>query len=106
MAGVGGAAVPGRLWLAGTEARPTGLFSYKLAVNGWHRLNIHGHFLATHENESPCRGGFKTRPYAWTFTVNVQNHKCFTPEDEKSPLPPFSKGGSKSPFGKGGFRGI
>jgi hypothetical protein len=29
MAGVGGAAVPGRLSLAGTEARPTGLFSYK-----------------------------------------------------------------------------
>ena len=29
MAGVGGAAVPGRLWLAGTEARPTELFSYK-----------------------------------------------------------------------------
>ena len=29
MAGVGGAAVPGRLWLAGTEGRPTDLFSYK-----------------------------------------------------------------------------
>jgi hypothetical protein len=29
MAGVGGAAVPGRLSLAGTEARPTELFSYK-----------------------------------------------------------------------------
>ena len=29
MAGVGGAAVPGRLWLAGTEARPTELFSYQ-----------------------------------------------------------------------------
>jgi len=29
MVGVGGAAVPGRLSLAGTEARPTGLFSYK-----------------------------------------------------------------------------
>jgi len=28
MAGVGGAAVPGRLSLAGTEARPTELFSY------------------------------------------------------------------------------
>jgi hypothetical protein len=32
MAGVGGAAVPGRLWLAGTEARPTGLFSYKVEL--------------------------------------------------------------------------
>jgi hypothetical protein len=32
MAGVGGAAVPGRLSLAGTEARPTELFSYKVAV--------------------------------------------------------------------------
>jgi hypothetical protein len=33
------------------------------------------------------------------------NHKCLTPEDEKSPLPPFFKGGVlKSPFGKGGFR--
>ena len=29
MAGVGGAAVPGRLSLAGPEARPTELFSYK-----------------------------------------------------------------------------
>jgi len=29
MAGVGGAAVPGRLSLAGTEARPTNLLSYK-----------------------------------------------------------------------------
>ena len=33
MAGVGGAADPGRLSLAGTEARPTELFSYKVAVN-------------------------------------------------------------------------
>ena len=32
MAGVGGAAVPGRLSLAGTEARPTALFSYKRAI--------------------------------------------------------------------------
>ena len=31
MAGVGGAAVPGRLSLAGTEARPTELFSYQVA---------------------------------------------------------------------------
>jgi len=33
MTGVGGAAVPGRLSLAGTEARPTELFSYKIAIN-------------------------------------------------------------------------
>jgi hypothetical protein len=32
MAGVGGAAVPGRLSLAGTEAYPTQLFSYKRAI--------------------------------------------------------------------------
>jgi len=32
MAVVGGAAVPGRLWLAGTEARPTMLFSYNHAI--------------------------------------------------------------------------
>jgi hypothetical protein len=32
MAGVGGAAVPGRLSLAGTEARPTKIFSYKRAI--------------------------------------------------------------------------
>jgi hypothetical protein len=25
--------------------------------------------LATPKHESPCRGGFKTRPYAWTFTL-------------------------------------
>jgi hypothetical protein len=30
MADAVGAAVPGRLWLAGTEARPTRLFSYKV----------------------------------------------------------------------------
>ena len=36
MAGVGGAAVPGRLWLAGTEARPTELFSYiAFAINSF-----------------------------------------------------------------------
>jgi len=29
---IGGAAVSGRLLLAGTEARPTGLFSYKTAI--------------------------------------------------------------------------
>jgi hypothetical protein len=35
------------------------------------------------------------------------NPKGFSPEDEKSPLPPFIKGGfEKSPFEKGGFRGI
>jgi len=32
MAGVGGAAGPGRLSLAGTEARPSELFSYKRAI--------------------------------------------------------------------------
>jgi hypothetical protein len=32
MAGVGGAAVPGRLSLAGTEASPTEIFSYNVAV--------------------------------------------------------------------------
>ena len=25
--------------------------------------------LPTPKNESPCRGGFKPRPYAWTFTL-------------------------------------
>jgi len=39
MAGVGGAAVPGRLSLAGTEARPTELFSYKSCSQK--KLNIH-----------------------------------------------------------------
>jgi len=28
------------------------------------------------------------------------NHKCFTPEDEKSPLPPFFKGVFKVPLWK------
>jgi hypothetical protein len=32
MAGVGGAAVPGRLSLAGTEARSTELFAYKRVI--------------------------------------------------------------------------
>jgi hypothetical protein len=38
---VGGAAVPGRLEVAGTEARPTGLFSYKakdLVVTGIYEI--------------------------------------------------------------------
>jgi hypothetical protein len=35
------------------------------------------------------------------------NHECLTPEDEKSPLSPFFKRGIlKSPFAKGGIRGI
>ena len=34
MAGVGGAAVPGRPSLAGTEARPSELFSYQRALKG------------------------------------------------------------------------
>ena len=28
--------------------------------------------LATPKHESPCRGGFKTRPYGWTFTVKTE----------------------------------
>ena len=35
------------------------------------------------------------------------NHKCLTPEDEKSPLPPFSKGGYQSPpLAKGDLGGF
>jgi hypothetical protein len=35
------------------------------------------------------------------------NHKSLTPGDEKShPAPLFERGLLKSPFGKGGFRGI
>jgi hypothetical protein len=35
------------------------------------------------------------------------NHKCLTLGDEKSPPAPlFQRGELKSPFGKGGFRGI
>jgi hypothetical protein len=34
------------------------------------------------------------------------NHKCFTPEDENLPYPLFQRGVLKSPFGKGGYRGI
>jgi hypothetical protein len=37
--GVGGAAVSGRLSLAGTEARSTELFSYKFAFKWWHRFS-------------------------------------------------------------------
>jgi hypothetical protein len=36
MAGVGGATVSGRLSLAGAEARPTELFSYKAAIKKVH----------------------------------------------------------------------
>jgi hypothetical protein len=48
MAGVGGAAVPGRLSLAGTEARPTELFSYEGRVK---QVNIR------------IVGRFANRPY-------------------------------------------
>ena len=34
------------------------------------------------------------------------NHKCLTPGDENPPYPPFQRGVLKSPFIKGGFRGI
>jgi hypothetical protein len=34
------------------------------------------------------------------------NHKYLTPDDENPPYPPFQRGVLKSPFGKGGFRGI
>ena len=37
MAGVGGAAVPGRLPLAGTEAPPPSYFHTKSSSNSWHR---------------------------------------------------------------------
>ncbi len=56
MAGVGGAAVPGRLSLAGTEARPTGVFSYKLNLK--QRVVNDGNML-----REVYRGGFKTRSY-------------------------------------------
>ena len=44
--------------------------------------------------------------------LNAHNHRLATPENENPPSPPLEKGGkicqavSKSPFGKGGFRGI
>jgi hypothetical protein len=34
-------------------------------VMGKHSSSLFG----THENKCPCRGGFKTRPYRWTFTI-------------------------------------
>ena len=40
MAGVGGAAVPGRLSLGGTEARPTEIFSYKIFTDTTTRENV------------------------------------------------------------------
>ena len=33
------------------------------------------------------------------------NHKCLTPEDEKSPLPPFAKEGIKVPLWQRGIEG-
>jgi hypothetical protein len=41
----GGAAVSGRLQLAGTEARPTGLFSYE--VNDLALINMHRSYCKT-----------------------------------------------------------
>jgi len=28
--------------------------------------------LATPKHEDPCSGGFKTRPYTWTFTLSLR----------------------------------
>jgi hypothetical protein len=72
MAGVVGAAVSGRLSLAGADARPTDLFSYIAIAKSFFRSG---------------------KPY-------------------NPPCPPLKKGGNykelqgKSPFEKGGFRGI
>ena len=60
MADVGGAAVPGRLSLAGTEARPTELFSYKRCVQTGN-LSLAGadlcirHGLRAHTQVRPYR---------------------------------------------------
>ena len=39
------------------------------------------------------RGEPAARPYSGTSMVTSMNHQGLTPEDEKSPLPPFSKRG-------------
>ena len=39
------------------------------------------------------RGEPAARPYSGTSMVTSMNHQGLTPEDEKSPLPPFSKKG-------------
>jgi hypothetical protein len=52
-------------------------------------------FGATPQNENLLSGRPGGSPLGGTFTVNITlNHRWFTPKDEKSP------------FGKGGFRGI
>ena len=59
MAGVGGAAVPGRLSLAGTEARPTEIFSYKVAL-----IQVIYFFLLWHTQVSAHKSTpAQVRPY-------------------------------------------
>ena len=43
--------------------------------------------LPTPKNESPCRGGFKTRPYAWTFTLKPAATKFSRHKREDRPCP-------------------
>jgi hypothetical protein len=49
--------------------------------------------LVTATHEIPRRGGALTAPMSGFSRDTFMNHKCFILEDEKSPLPPFSKGG-------------
>jgi hypothetical protein len=39
------------------------------------QANVHGRRIGTLKQERPCRGGFKTRPYARTFTVSLRFQK-------------------------------
>ena len=46
-----------------------GVVGYQIAVKGWHRLNVHGRRIDYPKARKPLRGGFKTRPYHWIYTL-------------------------------------
>jgi hypothetical protein len=50
-------------------------------------------FLINGTHEIPRRGGALSAPTAGLSRETFMNHECLIPEDEKSPLPPLSKGG-------------
>ena len=71
MTGVGGAAVPGRLLLAGTEARPTELFSYKKSSSNKPLRRMAG--PGGYRNSSLIAAGFQKTKYLRGWENNHYN---------------------------------
>ena len=62
------------------------------------RLNDHDPIRATPNNESLCRGGFKTRPYTLTLTVKTAATKALMTRNSLEFFCGFDKtGGNPAP---------